>query len=170
MATKPRVKDYPQKARKGTKKIVDEKDTKDNPLLKIDDTVLFSIESGNFLNDPTIYTFPGFETIDPKNPETLDLTRLDNNSEFVCILLYFEYLITAKFKFSYIRPLLAADMEFPKIIEAINHRLLTELQLNVPSFDTIITLQVENQCRVKYITKDMEIRRVPMNQDDNATL
>lgn len=59
MATKPRVKDSPQKARKGTKKIVDEKDTKDNPLLKIDDTVLFSIESGNFLNDPTIYTFPG---------------------------------------------------------------------------------------------------------------
>ena len=160
MAKKPSgIKDSPQKARKGNKKVVDEKDTKDNPLLKIEDNVLFSIESGNFLNDPTIYTFPGFEAIDPQKPESIDLTRLDNNSEFVVILLYYEYLITAKFKFSYIRPLLSAGMELSKIIDAINHRLLTELQLNVPSFDTIITLQVETECRIKYFTKDMEISR-----------
>lgn len=161
-STRTRVKDSPQKARKGNKKIIDEKDTANNPLLKIEDSVLFSIESGNFLNDPTIYTFPGYENIDPSNPSTLDVSKLDNNSEFVCILLYFEYLITAKFKFSYIRPLLSAGMEFPKIIEAINHRLLTELQLNVPSFDTIISIQIENQCRVKYFTKDMEISRTKM--------
>lgn len=164
-ASKPRVKDSPQKARKGNRKVIDEKDTANNPLLKIDDSVLFSIESGNFLNDPTIYTFPGFEMFDPQKPETLDLTRLDNNSEFVCILLYFEYLITARFKFSYIRPLLSAGMELPKIIEAINHRLLTELQLNVPSFDVIITLQVENQCRVKYFTKDMEVSRTKIEKE-----
>lgn len=152
----PKIKDVSKKAKKGVKKISSEKDTKENPLLQIEDSVLFAIESGNILNDPTIYTFPQYETIDPKDPTTLDLSRLDENSAIKVILIYYEYMITASFSFSYIRPLLAAGMSFEKVIKAINHRLLTELQLNVPSFDEILSLQVEYECRIKYVTDVMK--------------
>lgn len=160
-------------SKKGNSKIVSEKDTEKNPLLHIEQTPLFAIEVGNFLEDANILIHPEFESFDPSDKTTLDSERLDYNSDMMVILRYFEYVILAKFKVSFIMPLWAegartGDMDLFDIILSIQHRLQMELQLRTPTFDDINLLDVHYLYKVRYVSPDMIISR-RKSSDDKKT-
>lgn len=151
-------------SKKGNSKILSDKDTEKNPLLHIEQTNQFCIEVGNFLEDCNILIYPGYESFDPQDKNTLDADRLDTNSDLLVILRYFEYVILAKFKVNFILPLWkegqrTGDMDLPDIIDSIKHRLMMELQMKTPTFDNINTLDVHYLYKVRYVSPDMIISR-----------
>jgi hypothetical protein len=174
MSESKKVKTVYKKApsKKGASKIQSEKDTENNPLLKIESNSIFRIEVGNMFEDQWILINPEYENFDPGDKSTLDASRLDQSSEFLVILRYYEYVITAKFTLSYIFPLWSngektGDMTFKDIFDAIDHRLLMELQLRTPSFDTINVLEISHLYKIRYITESMiEAGRVAKNKKE----
>lgn len=149
------------KIKKGNSKIQSEKDTEENPLLKIEQTRSeFIIESGNYLNDPYLIIYKDFENFDPMADPPLDADRTDECSDVKVILIYYEYVIVASFKIRHILPVWiegnrTSDMSFLDIIKAIEHRLTMELQMRVPSFDDINTLDIKFLYKIRYVSPDM---------------
>lgn len=173
MTTKTKTKVVYKKAtsKKGASKIANEKDTEKNPLLHIEQSPVFAIEVGNFLEDSGILIYPDYESFNPQDKTTLDATRLDMNSDLMVILRYFEYVIVAKFKVSFIMPLWkegmrTGDMDLFDIIQSIEHRLQMELQLRTPSFDDINLLDVHYLYKVRYISPEMVVSRRKSKQDE----
>lgn len=141
--------------KKGNSKIVTDKDTEKNPLLRIEQKDEFCIEVGNFLEDSSILIHPDYEKFDPSGQAAFDPDRLLPSSDLMVILRYFEYVIAAKFKVSFIMPLWkegmrTGDMGFSDIIDSIKHRLEMELQMKTPSFDSINILDIHYLYKVKY--------------------
>ena len=82
---------------KGQKKSKpDSENIDENPLLKIDNRVDFSIESSNLLQDPGKLIFPGYENFDlKKEKDHFDMNRLRDDSSIIIVLRYYEYICTA---------------------------------------------------------------------------
>lgn len=145
--------------KKGVSKIQSEKDTENNPLLKIENDQ-FIIEVGNLIENPWIIINEGYENFDPKDKGTLDADRLDMLSEFLVILRSFEYVITARFKVTYIWPLWShgertGDLSFEDIMMSIQHRLKNELFMRSPNFDEIDLMSIQYLYKIKYVTEEM---------------
>lgn len=158
--------------KKGVSKVASEKDTDKNPLLHIASGADFSIEVGNFLEDSGILIYPDYENFTPSDPGSLDSDRLDTRSDLLIILRYFEYVILAKFKVSFILPLLkegmrTGDMSLFDIMQSIEHRLQMELQLRTPTFDTINVLDIRTLYKVRYVSPEMIIDRKPLKKEED---
>lgn len=134
---------------KGTKKF--DKDSEDNPLLKVDNKSDFEIEFYNVLNDPQSIIFPGYQTF---NIETgnIDTELLNRDSQIIAIMRYYEYVCIARFKYNYIIPLLEnKEMNGIEVFQMIQHALRTKLLMYIPSFDTILEIEFKFQTKIKYI-------------------
>lgn len=145
--------------KKGVSKIQSEKDTENNPLLKIENNQ-FVMEVGNLIENPWIIINEGYENFDPKDKGSLDASRLDMLSEFLVILRSFEYVITARFKVTYIWPLWShgektGDLSFEDLFSAIGHRLRMELFMRSPNFDEIDLMGIQYIYKIKYVTEEM---------------
>lgn len=162
--------------RKGAAKIVSEKDTSENPLLKIEDGNEFVIITGNFLNDPYILIYRDYENFDPMIdpqmgvPGGLDLEKTDEASDMLVIIRYYDYVVVAKFKVRHILPvwmegMRTGDMSINDIMLSIRHRLIMELQLHVPSFDSINEMDVHTNYKVRYVSPDMVVSRKKNTSD-----
>lgn len=134
-------------------------DTHDNPLLTIRDNPNFMIELGNFLDNPCVMIKEGYESFEPAFPEAiLNHPEFNWGAEIMIILRYFEYVIQARFPLTYIKDLWlegtrTGDITFAEIIQGMEHRLTVELQLKVPSFDTINTIDIRYYYKIKYNQK-----------------
>ena len=134
---------------KGNKKF--DKDSDDNPLLKVNNNSEFEIEFYNVLNDPSSIIFSEYEVF---NIETgnIDINQLNRDSEIVAIMRYYEYVCIAKFKYNYILPLLeTGEMTGPEIFQMIQHALRTKLLIYIPSFDTVLEFEFRFKTKIKYI-------------------
>lgn len=137
---------------------ISSKDTDENPLLKVDLNKDFHIEIGNFLNDPTIFINDEYKSFDKNDLTSLkdsDGNAVQPDDDMLIVLRYFEYVLKAKFKVSYILPLMIEgqkthDIEFSEIIEAIEHRLQLELQLKCPTFETINLLYAKYLYKIRF--------------------
>lgn len=141
--------------RKGNSKVQNDKDTENNPLLKIENVDKFRIEIGNIFQDQSILINPEYVNFQPSDISTIDSSNMEPSSEFLVILRYFEYVITARFNAGYILPLWTSgqktgDISFGEIFDSVDHRLLMELQLKVPSFDEINMLEIKRLYKIKY--------------------
>ena len=156
--------------KKGVSKIQNEKDTENNPLLKIENDQ-FVIEVGNIIENPWILINDGYENFNPEDKGTLDADRLDMNSEFLVILRSFEYVISARFNVSYIWPLWShgektGDLSFNDLFQSISHRLRNELFMRSPNFDEIDLMSIQYLYKVKYVTEKMIIERNKQKEDE----
>lgn len=144
--------------KKGYSKITNEKDTENNPLLKIDSSSFFKISTGNMFDDENLMINPDFENFLPDDKKSIDDGRFSKDSVFLVLLRYYEYVITAEFPVSFIFPLWkngekTGDLSFQDIFSAVQHRLLMELQMRVPSFDEINTLEIRYLYKIRYCVK-----------------
>lgn len=138
--------------------LVSQKDTDENPLLKVDLNQDFHLEIGNLLNDPNFFiseNYVSFNKDDIASLKDENGNPVKPDDDMMIILRYFEYVIKAKFKVSYILPLLLEgqkthDIEFSEIIEAIEHRLQLELQLKCPTFETINLIYAKYLYKIRY--------------------
>ena len=104
------------------------------------------------LQDPGILLYDGFQPFDlSKDAGHFDVDQLNEDSEIVIILKYFEYICTADFRFCYIKPILLSGFNMKDVFDMIKHSLKNKLQLNVPSFDTIFEPEIQYFGKVKYI-------------------
>ena len=132
-------------------------DTDDNPLLTIRDNPNFTIELGNFLDNPCVMIKEGYESFDPSLPnQIIEDERFTWDAEVMVMLRYFEYIIQARFPMTYIKDMWlegerTKDITFAEIIQGIEHRLTVELQLKVPTFDTINTIDIRYYYKIKYV-------------------
>lgn len=146
--TKPRTK-------KGNTKVLSDKDTTKNPLLHIDPSSAFSISVGNMFDDQTILINPDYVNFNPADKSSLNPETLNQKSEFLVILRYYEYIVSARFCLSYIYKLWVngektGDITFEEIFSSVEHRLKNELYLRVPSFEDIQILDFKVLHKIKY--------------------
>lgn len=142
------TKSKPQKF-KGTKKF--DKDSTDNPLLKVDNDSAFSIEFANVLNDPYSIIFKDYENFDIQTGN-IDTERLNKDSQIIAIMRYYEYVCIGRFKYDYIFPLLSeGELNGPEVFQMIQHALRTRLLMNIPSFDIILEIEFKFKTKIKYI-------------------
>lgn len=137
---------------KGQKKSKpDSENIDENPLLKIDNRVDFSIESSNLLQDPGKLIFPGYENFDlKKEKDHFDMNRLRDDSSIIIVLRYYEYICTASMKFSFIIPILQSGLNARDVFEMIKHALRNKLLLNAPTFDNIFEPDFHYIGKIKY--------------------
>jgi hypothetical protein len=122
-----------------------------NPLLHIENKHDFSIETANLLEDPDSLIYKGFDSFDlTKDKDHFDVEQLNNDSEIVVILKYFEYLCIAKFRFSYIKPILVSGFAMKDVFDMTKHSLKNRLLMNVPSFDTVFEPEIQYIGKIKY--------------------
>ena len=122
-----------------------------NPLLHIENKHDFSIETDNLLEDPEALIYHDFISFDlNKDKDHFDIDQLNNDSEIVVILRYFEYLCTAKFRFSYVKPILVSGFVMKDVFEMIKHSLKNRLLMNIPSFDTVFEPEIQYIGKIKY--------------------
>lgn len=141
------AKSKPQKF-KGNKKF--DKDSDDNPLLKVDNDV-FSVEFSNILNDPYSIIFPDYENFDIMTGD-IDVDKINRDSQIIAIMRYYEYVCIARFKYDYIIPLLTkGDLSGIEVFQMIQHALRTKLLMNIPSFDVILEIEFKFNTKIKYI-------------------
>ena len=140
------------KGQKGIKKPRPDTDNPDqNPLLKVDNTEEFSIETGNLLQDTGLLIFPGYTVFDmKKEKDHFDMEKLSNTSMIIVALRYYEYVCTAKFQFSYILPILESGLNAKDTFDMIKHCLRNKLLTNAPTFDNIYDLDIAYTGYVKY--------------------
>lgn len=126
-----------------------------NPLLHIENKYDFSIDTANLLEDPASLLYPEYESFDlKKEADHFDVERLNLDTQIIIILRYYEYLCTAKFKFSYIKPLLQPGIIAAKdIFDMIKHCLKNKLLTNVPSFDAIFEPDIQYIGKILYCPK-----------------
>lgn len=130
-------------------------DSGDNPLIKINDRDDFSIELGNFLDNPMSLINSEFEPFDPNDTSSLDQSRIKPESKMLIILRYYEYIIQARFNVSFILPVWSegtktGDISFLEIIQSIEHHLQMKLQMKVPTFDEINFFDIKYLYKIKY--------------------
>lgn len=138
---------------KGQKKFSknDQDDLELNPLLKIENKHDFSIETDNLLEHPDAILYESYLTFDVNiDKKHFDESLLSLDSEIIIILRYFEYLCTAKFKFSYIYPMLVSGLIAKDVFDLIKHALKNRIQINVPSFDKIFEPEIIYIGKIKY--------------------
>lgn len=134
---------------KGSKKF--DKDSEDNPLLKVDNNSEFTMEFANVLNDPYSIIFSDYENFDIQSGN-IDANRLNKDSHIVAIMRYYEYVCIGKFKYNYIVPLLSeGDLNGPEVFQMIQHALRTRLLMNIPTFETILEIEFKFKTKIKYI-------------------
>lgn len=133
---------------KGIKKI--DKDSEDNPLLKMDGTNGYDMYFANILNDPLCVIFNDYQEFDIFNG-LIDVNMLNKDSQIIAYMRYYEYLCIARFKYEYIKPLLDnGDMNGVDVFQMIKHSLRTRLLMNIPSFDVIIEPEFIFKTIIKY--------------------
>lgn len=134
----------------GDKKKINKDDLENNPLLRIDDNIQFSIEFANILNDPYSAVFINYDKFNYENP-SLDASKLDLNSEMIVTARYYEYLAIARFKCNYIIPLITNDaLTLKDIFQMIMHALRVRLLMNIPSIDVILEIEFKYNTYIKY--------------------
>lgn len=129
----------------------DTDDPEKNPLLHIENKHDFKIETNNFLEDPSALVYDGFEPFDiTKEKDWFDVSQLNNDSEIIVILRYFEYLCVARFRFCYVRPILESGFTMKDVFGMMRHTLKNKLLMNVPSFDQVYEPEFQYLGKVKY--------------------
>lgn len=130
----------------------DNDNPENNPLLHIENKHDFSIETANLLEDPDALIYKDFVSFDlNKDKDHFDISQINNDSEIVVVLRYFEYLCTAKFRFSYVKPILMSGFVMKDVFDMIKHSLKNRLLINVPSFDTVFEPEIQYIGKIKYI-------------------
>jgi len=133
---------------KGTKKF--DKDSDDNPLLKMDGANGYEMYFANILNDPMCIIFNDYQSFDIFTGN-IDVNRLNKDSQIIAYMRYYEYLCVARFKYDYIKPLLDnGDMNGIDVFQMIKHSLRTRLLMNIPSFDIILEPEFIFKTVIKY--------------------
>lgn len=133
---------------KGVKKF--DKDSDDNPLLKMDDANGYEIYFANILNNPLCIIFNDYQVFDIFTGN-IDINKLNKDSQIIAYMRYYEYLCIARFKYDYIKPLLdTGDMNGIDVFQMIKHSLRTRLLMNIPSFDIILEPEFIFKTVVKY--------------------
>ena len=140
------------KRQKGKKKTRPDTDNPDeNPLLHVDNTADFSIETGNLLQDTGLLIFPEYEMFDlKKDKDHFDTNKLSHMSMIIISLRYYEYVCIAKFQFSYIIPILESGLNAKDVFDMVKHCLKNKLLTNAPTFDNIYELDIQYNGFIKY--------------------
>lgn len=140
------------KSQKGrTKAKPDTDNPNENPLLHVENTADFIIETGNLLQDTDLLIFHGYEQFDmKKDKDHFDLTKIDRNSTIIIALRYFEYVCIARFRFAFIIPILESGLSAKDVFEMIKHCLHNKLLINAPTFDNIFDIEIVYTGYVKY--------------------
>ena len=140
------------KGQKGKKKTRPDTDNPDeNPLLHVDNTADFSIETGNLLHDTGLLIFPEYEMFDlKKDKDHFDTNKLSHMSMIIISLRYYEYVCIAKFQFSYIIPILESGLNAKDVFDMVKHCLKNKLLTNAPTFDNIYELDIQYNGFIKY--------------------
>lgn len=140
------------KGQKGKKKTRPDTDNPDeNPLLHVDNTVDFSIDTGNLLQDTGLLIFPGYKVFDlKKDKDHFDTNKISQMSMIIISLRYYEYVCIAKFQFSYIIPILESGLNAKDVFDMVKHSLKNKLLTNAPTFDNIYELDIQYNGYIKY--------------------
>ena len=140
------------KGQKGKKKTRPDTDNPDeNPLLHVDNTVDFSIDTGNLLQDTGLLIFQEYEMFDlKKDKDHFDTNKLSHMSMIIISLRYYEYVCIAKFQFSYIIPILESGLNAKDVFDMVKHCLKNKLLTNAPTFDNIYELDIQYNGFIKY--------------------
>ena len=140
------------KGQKGKKKTRPDTDNPDeNPLLHVDNTADFSIETGNLLQDTGLLIFQEYEMFDlKKDKDHFDTNKLSHMSMIIISLRYYEYVCIAKFQFSYIIPILESGLNAKDVFDMVKHCLKNKLLTNAPTFDNIYELDIQYNGFIKY--------------------
>ena len=140
------------KGQKGKKKTRPDTDNPDeNPLLHVDNTVDFSIDTGNLLQDTGLLIFPGYKVFDlKKDKDHFDANKISQMSMIIISLRYYEYVCIAKFQFSYIIPILESGLNAKDVFDMVKHSLKNKLLTNAPTFDNIYELDIQYNGYIKY--------------------
>ena len=140
------------KGQKGKKKTHPDTDNPDeNPLLHVDNTADFSIDTGNLLQDTGLLIFPEYEIFDlKKDKDHFDTNKLSHMSMIIISLRYYEYVCIAKFQFSYIIPILESGLNAKDVFDMVKHCLKNKLLTNAPTFDNIYELDIQYNGFIKY--------------------
>ena len=128
-----------------------------NPLLHVENKHGFSMDTDNLLESPDALIYNGYENFEittdlntHQKTVTLDSGRLQDDTEIVVILRYYEYLCTAKMRFWYIMPMLQSGMLARDVFAMVEHSLKNKLLINVPSFETVFEPDIKYLYKVKY--------------------
>ena len=140
------------KGQKGKKKTRPDTDNpNENPLLHVDNTSDFSIDTGNLLQDTGLLVFPGYTTFDlKKDKDHFDTNMLSKSSMIIISLRYYEYVCIAKFCFSYIIPILESGLNAKDVFDMVKHCLKNKLLINAPTFDNIYEIDMQYSGYIKY--------------------
>ena len=140
------------KGQKGKKKTHPDTDNPDeNPLLHVDNTADFSIDTGNLLQDTGLLIFPEYEIFDlKKDKDHFDTRKISQMSMIIISLRYYEYVCIAKFQFSYIIPILESGLNAKDVFDMVKHCLKNKLLTNAPTFDNIYELDIQYNGYIKY--------------------
>ena len=140
------------KGQKGKKKTHPDTDNPDeNPLLHVDNTADFSIDTGNLLQDTGLLIFPGYKVFDlKKDKDHFDTRKISQMSMIIISLRYYEYVCIAKFQFSYIIPILESGLNAKDVFDMVKHSLKNKLLTNAPTFDNIYELDIQYNGCIKY--------------------
>lgn len=140
------------KGQKGKKKTHPDTDNPDeNPLLHVDNTADFSIDTGNLLQDTGLLIFPGYKVFDlKKDKDHFDTRKISHMSIIIITLRYYEYVCIAKFQFSYIIPILESGLNAKDVFDMVKHCLKNKLLTNAPTFDNIYELDIQYSGYIKY--------------------
>ena len=140
------------KGQKGKKKTRPDTDNPDeNHLLHVDNTVDFSIDTGNLLQDTGLLIFPGYKVFDlKKDKDHFDTNKISQMSMIIISLRYYEYVCIAKFQFSYIIPILESGLNAKDVFDMVKHNLKNKLLTNAPTFDNIYELDIQYNGFIKY--------------------
>ena len=140
------------KCQKGKKKTRPDTDNPDeNPLLHVDNTADFSIDTGNLLQDTGLLIFPGYKVFDlKKDKDHFDTRNISQMSMIIISLRYYEYVCIAKFQFSYIIPILESGLNAKDVFDMVKHCLKNKLLTNAPKFDNIYELDIQYNGYIKY--------------------
>lgn len=129
----------------------DSNDPDKNLLLKIDNNVDFKIETGNLLQSPNLLIFNDFESFDmSKDKDHFDTQNLNNDSDIIIVLRYYEYICIARFHFTYIIPILESGLKAKDVFDMIKHCLKNKLLINAPTFDNIYELDIVYSGYIRY--------------------
>jgi hypothetical protein len=140
------------KGQKGKKKTRPDTDNpEENPLLHVDNTSDFSIDTGNLLQDTGLLIFPGYKKFDlKKEKDHFDTNKISHTSMLIISLRYYEYVCIAKFQFSYIIPILESGLNAKDVFDMVKHCLKNKLLTNAPTFDNIYELDIQYSGYIKY--------------------
>ena len=140
------------KVQKGKNKPKPDTDNpEENPLLHVDSTSEFTIETGNLLQDTDLLIFPEYTWFDiKKDKDHFDMNKLSHDSKIIIALRYYEYVCIAKFNFSYIIPIMKSGLIAKDVFDMVKHCLRNKLLTNAPTFDNIYELDITYNGYVKY--------------------